>query len=335
MVLPDTPQTPDQTETPPVPSELGKIGDLEGVQEIITHLKKGEWAPMVGAIFTLYKELFGTPEEKAEIARARTENKLRTLRTDVEIERESKDEPAQDGKKEQSSEHDEVVPYKPGTKEPHLSPKNTFRPQVEQIYAQNETFFTLQNLSKYFGRNYEKFIVREDPVTHEQPITFFGKPISGGVNLMMIPFLRIAERNIMDLDLNYAPRQKEIEGFQNRNMCVRTDPSNPNSRTISDSIPSFHKYGLAIDIDKPENWPENGRGNIPDEVVLAMARAGFNIGMMGDQTARHYLINDSMHFQMRFPPDSPAGQKIVEASPIGRRYWKAISPMLEGLKLTS
>jgi len=55
--------------------DLKKLGNLGGIQEIIDHLKKGDWSAMVGAIMTMWKEYFGTPEEKAEIAKVRKEAK--------------------------------------------------------------------------------------------------------------------------------------------------------------------------------------------------------------------------------------------------------------------
>ncbi len=226
----------------------------------------------------------------------------------------------------------EVMPYKPGTKKPTISPKHIFKSQVEQIYAQSDTIFTTNNLSEHFGRNYRKFIIEKDPVSGEEPIMFLGRPITGGVNLMMLPFLKIAERNLMNQNLNYIPAEKLILGFQDRNMCMSDKDGN---KVLHATIPSFHKYGLAIDLDPNSNWPKDGRGTIPDEVMVAMAEAGFNLGNMGDKTASHYLINDSMHFQMRFPPDSADGQRIINESPIGRRYWDAVRPQLDALKMTS
>ena len=73
----------------------GQLDDLSGVQDIIENLKKGDWAGMVGAMMTMWKEYFGTPEEKAEIAKKRKEAKekatkastkgdLKKLRSDVD-----------------------------------------------------------------------------------------------------------------------------------------------------------------------------------------------------------------------------------------------------------
>jgi len=327
-------QTPDRPEAPPLPPELEKAGDLNGIQEIITHLQRGEWAPMVGAIMSMWKEYFGTPEEKAEIMRARKERKdaqtqkdtrsgLSTLHSAVDRTRESKE-----GEKAQTSEDGEVVPYRPGTKEPHVSPKGTFRNQIEQIYAREDTLFTVNNLHEYFGKDYKKFLIQKDPFTGEQPITFLGRPILGGVSLAMITSLRIVERILMDRDINYVPKEKEVRGFQDRNMCV----GNQNGQPILDpNIPSFHKYGLAVDLDPDFNWPKDGRGTIPDEVLVAMAEAGLAVGNVAGPTFE-YLMNDTMHCQMRFPPESAAGQKIINASPVGRRYWKKVSPMLEAIR---
>lgn len=235
---------------------------------------------------------------------------------------EPEDEPVKD---------DEVRPYRPGTMEPHVSVKSAFAAQVKEIYAQQETIYTVNNLNEHFGRNYTKFIIDRDPVSHEQPITFLGKPIRGGINLMMLPFLKIAERNLMNQGLNYVPKQEQVLGFQDRNMCIGDGKG---GYMDDPNIPSFHKYGLAIDLDHDTNWPKHGRGDIPDEVILAMAEAGFACGNVADPSF-YYLMNDTMHYQMRFPPDSVAGQRIINASPIGKRYWEAIRPELEGLKRTS
>lgn len=97
------------------------------------------------------------------------------------------------------------------------------------------------------------------------------------------------------------------------------------------NIPSPHKYG-AVDLDPDFNWPKHGRGDIPDEVLLAMAEAGFNLGAMGDETASHYLIGDFTHFQMRYLPPDPAAQALFDKYPIGRRYWEKVKPMLEAIR---
>lgn len=341
MSIPETSKAPDKAEKTPPQPDLGKIGDLKGFGEIMKYVEEKNWIGMIGAAWTWYKEFFGTPEEKKEIAAARkkakedkstrdTKKGLRTLHENVDDKKKTDKKKA----KEKKDEDVKVIPYKPGTKKPTVSPKSTFRAQVEGIYDREDTLFTTKNLHEYFGRNYKKFIIEKDPVTNEKPITFLGKPISGGINLMMLPFLKIAERNLMDQGLNYVPKQNEIRGFQDRNMCRR----NKEGELIYDpNIPSFHKYGLAVDLDPDFNWPKDGRGTIPDEVIIAMAEAGFAVGNISRNTKEKrdsfwYLMNDTMHYQMRFPPGSAAGQKIIEASPIGRKYWKAVSPMLNALK---
>lgn len=335
MTLAETQKPTDQADQTPLPSGLEGAGNLEGIQQIMSHLKKGEWVPMVGAIMTLWKEYFGTPEEKAEIVRARKERKdartQRETRDGLQALRSSVDATGTPSKKPDQKKVDaeaEIVPYKPGTKEPHVSPKSAFERQVREIYARQDTLFTVNNLEKNFGRDYKKYLIDIDPITNEQPISFLGRPVIGGINLMMLPFLRKVEKDLMALDLNYIPKQKEVRGFQDRNMCV----GNQNGEPILDpNIPSFHKYGLAVDIDPDTNWPKDGRGTIPDEVILAMAEAGFAVGNVSDPSF-YYLMNDTMHYQLRFPPDSAAGRNIIDASPVATRYWNAISPMLDRIK---
>jgi hypothetical protein len=98
MALSGTPKPPKTPDSPEKVAGLDveKIKDIKGIGEIMEHLKKGDWAAMAGAIMTLWKEFFGTPEEKAEIAKAREAAKkedkakkkvqgdLGALRTDVD-----------------------------------------------------------------------------------------------------------------------------------------------------------------------------------------------------------------------------------------------------------
>lgn len=75
MTVSNAPETTADSGGVPEGLDLGKLGDMEGIREIMEHLQKRDWAAMVGAIMTIWKEYFGTPEEKAEIARARKEAK--------------------------------------------------------------------------------------------------------------------------------------------------------------------------------------------------------------------------------------------------------------------
>lgn len=306
-----------------------KIGNVKGIEMIITHFKKSEWIPMIGAIIAILSESFGTSKEDVKAD-------LKSLQKSVDQNKESESESAEDEEVAQEQEEEEpdveITPYKPGTKKPTISPKHVFKGQIEQIYAQEDTLFTVNNLDKHFGPNYKKFLIERDPVKEGSPtISFLGRPISGGINLMMLPFLMIAEEKIKALDINYIPAQEKVRGFQDRNMCVADGKG---GYMDDPNIPSFHKYGFAVDLDPDFNWPKHGRGTIPDEVIIAMAESGFACGMVSNPSF-YYLMNDWMHYQMRFPPESVAGQAIINESPIGKRYWQAISPMLEDLKLTS
>lgn len=348
------PAAPALPETPPSPENLGELKQSVGKKQLqdtvenfsdmspekrkeaLKHVK----AALIGVgAAALIKYI--TSDEKEEPEQTDESQSTPAAEEDEESgTQEAEDESEQDvekvkkpkkAKKEPVVEKEpeaEIVPYKPGTKEAHVSPdKEAFRVQVERIYAQEETLFSTDNLDGKFGRDYIKFIVKEDPVTHEQPITFLGKPINEGINFMMLPFLKIAERKIMDLDLNYLPKE-DIRGFQDRNMAVRDKKG---ELGYDPKIPSFHKYGLAVDIDPDFNWPKDGRGTIPDEVIIAMAEAGFACGSISNPSF-YYLMNDTMHYQLRFPPDSAAGQKIIDASPVGRGYWKAVQPLLDQIR---
>lgn len=209
---------------------------------------------------------------------------------------------------------------------PRPTPKRTFEPQITALYDQHPTIFTVANLHDHFGnslREVQPFIIDKDPVTGEHPITFLGRPINGGLNRMVLPFLKIAEAEINRSGIKYTPRSPTIGGFKDRNMM---------SHGIETNVPSFHKYGLAFDIDAGNNGAKydggaTNRGDIPDHVVLAMVKAGFNWGAVGAD--RHdYLHDDPMHFELRFPADSPSGQAIIESSEVGQKYWAAISPTL-------
>lgn len=75
MSLEQAPKSPDEAKKALEAMSVDKLKNLSGVQEIIQHLKKGDWAGMVGAVMALWTEYFGTDEEKAELAKKRAEAK--------------------------------------------------------------------------------------------------------------------------------------------------------------------------------------------------------------------------------------------------------------------
>lgn len=162
--------------------------------------------------------------------------------------------------------------YEPGEKAPKpLSSLADLKEPIEEIYEKSPHIYKINSIRNIFGdRNGEKikkYITNVDPLTNE-PISFLGRPLHGGINLMMIPFLKVAEQAIQNLGLNYKPKAKDIGGYHNRDMnSMGGQPSN---------VPSFHAYGIAIDMDASENSPAKGRGDIPDEVVMEMVKAGFS-----------------------------------------------------------
>ncbi len=225
----------------------------------------------------------------------------------------------------ESSSDVEVVPYRPGTQPGTITPNGDLNPRIDAIYAQNRTTLNHQNLPEHYGRTeaeVRRFIAYKDPITGET-ISFLGKTIDhkgrsgAGINLLAIPFLKIAEDAIRSQNINYQPRNK-IGGFAYRNMRLNGKMSN---------VKSHHAYGLAIDLDSDTNDTKDGRGDIPDEVVLALVNAGFAWGGTRNP-AFSYLGRDAMHFQLRFDARDPEAQAILRASPIGMKYWKAILPLL-------
>jgi len=163
-----------------------------------------------------------------------------------------------------------------------------------------------------------RYIVKEDPVTGG-PITFLGSAIPDGVNLAILPFLKIAEDEIKRSKIMYKPSDSKLSGFEYRNMKFGGKPH--------PTIPSFHKFGLAIDIDPSANEPADGRGDIPDGVVMTMVKAGFAWGEVGNKDFA-YLGHDAMHFQFRFHLDDDAAKAIIDNSTVGKQYWAVVQPML-------
>lgn len=220
----------------------------------------------------------------------------------------------------------EITPYQPGTELGHRMSLGAMRQELNKIYERNETTLNQKNLAEMYGRNEEevkRFITLDDPILGG-PISFLGRPINytsaksgAGVNLLMIPFLKIAEDNIRKSGINYQPKSP-ISGFKYRTMTLNGKQSN---------VLSHHAYGLAIDIDPSSNDKGMDRGDIPDEVILAMAEAGFAWGSSKNK-AFSYLGDDPMHFQLRFDARDPQAQAIIRSSPVGIKYWNAILPLL-------
>lgn len=212
-----------------------------------------------------------------------------------------------------------IEPYKPGTESGTRTPLKELNPVISSIYQQYETVYDNKSMDKYYGKTKAevvKFNISEDPLTHK-PVSFMGKELSGGISMEMYVFLKIAEAEIQKLNLKYVPAGKTIGGFEYRRMKMING---------SDNGMSMHAYG-AIDIDASSNDPKSGRGDIPDEVVIALVNAGLAWGGTRDK-AFGYLGRDPMHFQLRFPIDSPQGLAIINNSPVGIKYWTAIEPKL-------
>ncbi len=219
-----------------------------------------------------------------------------------------------------------------------VSPKSALEPRMLDIYNRTPNTFRTDDLPEYFGNTreaIEPYIVNEDPVAltahppRHQPLTFLDRTIADphakgkkGVNMMIIPFLKIVEEKMDQLKIKYRPAASQILGFEFRGMKV----GGKETKTLSS-----HAFGLAIDIDPNQNGPKDGRGNIPDQLAMAMVESGFAWGLIGSQDYR-MLGADPMHFQLRFPPDSAEGQAIINSSPAGRKYWAAIAPMLAEIK---
>jgi hypothetical protein len=303
------------------PEELEQLDNLGKLNYFI---QQSDWPGAIGAAIALYTEYFGTPEEKAEQQEAKKELKedqaRQETRENLGVLKEDVEEIAEKEEKTPEPAAEKPEPPKRAPEKPTISPKAELEERVNAIYAERgRATYTVNNLYEHFGRDISRFIVREDPVTGK-PIEFLGRPISGGINIMMLPYLKMAEEELRGIGITYQPRGEVVLGYQNRNM-------NLIGQGESKNIPSFHKFGLAIDIDPGVNGPKDGRGDIPDQVILAMARAGFTSGLFGNEDAP-YLGQDPMHFQLEFPPQSETGQRIIGQSEIGRQYYVAIASSL-------
>lgn len=208
-----------------------------------------------------------------------------------------------------------------------------FNEEIQNIYRRFNTEYKLNNLAQIFGnkqQKVERFIVKKDPLNPSQDIKLFDRPITGGINMLMLIFLKIWEEKIQHL--HYKPHGIAIGGFEYRPMNVtggnQGDPGIPLS---------FHAYGAAIDIDSsangPKKDPDTARGDIPDPIILAAVESGLTWAGVEDKSSPSFLGNDPMHFQLRFSPESAQAQAIINASPAGKKYWEVVQPMLEQIRM--
>lgn len=237
----------------------------------------------------------------------------------------------------ETSQSEGPIVYKPGNEKPVISELKVLRAGILDEYNRSPTeLFTnyppdnpRANLDTLFGSeesDIKKYIITIDPLSdpnNPKPITFLGRKIHGGINLIMYLFLKIAEELIMKTGVNYMPAGKEVLGFNYRNMMFNGKPDK--------LIWSFHKPGLAVDLDHNKNGPKDFRGNIPDQVVMGMVKAGYSWGLVKTDD-EPYFSQDAMHFQPRYHYESPAGQAKIKSSNAGRRYWAVIKPMIERIK---
>jgi hypothetical protein len=136
---------------------------------------------------------------------------------------------------------------------------------------------------------------------------------------MAIPFLKIAEEKIRAANIAYKPAIDKYKGYEFRGLKIKGVPQK--------DIMSSHSFGMAFDIDPSKNMPANGRGNIPDEVVMALVESGFAWGSVPYE-GFHFNL-DPMHFQLRFDPRDPVGRAIINSSAVGKKYWEKVRPLLD------
>jgi hypothetical protein len=218
-----------------------------------------------------------------------------------------------------------LEPYRPGNERPVFSDTPVLQKRISDIYANHPPTYTTDNMPEKLGRTkaeIEPYLTNLDPVTGKE-LTFLGKPFNkppkGGINLMMIPFLKAAEDKIKLANVNYKPAISRYHGYDFRGLKIGGVPS--------PDIMSSHAFGMAFDIDPSTNWPKNGRGDIPDQVVMALVESGFAWGSVPAK-GFHFGNADAMHFQLRFDPRDAQGQAIINSSPTARLYWEKIKPML-------
>jgi len=226
--------------------------------------------------------------------------------------------------------------YKPGNEKPKITPgviqeaKNAYNQYPTQLFTNFPANNPKANLEKIFGKekaDVKRYIIFNDPLSPDpenpKPCTFLGRKIHGGINMMCYVMLKIAEEFIMKSGVNYVPAASKVLGFSFRNMMFRGKPDK--------SVASFHKFGMAVDLDPAQNGPKHGRGNIPDQVIMGAIKAGFAWGMVQTED-EPYFSQDPMHIQPRVDLRSTEGQKIVDASPVGRRYWSVVKLMMDEIE---
>lgn len=215
-----------------------------------------------------------------------------------------------------------------------VTKKKDFAPQVQAIYDQYSPTLTTSNMRQFFVQAngsrpvstnaalqaFSRYIVTEDPVTGG-PITFLGRPITGGVNVYMLPMLKAAEARILAEGVPWQPAGKNVLGFNFRPMMIGGKPN-------TQGILSSHSAGLSIDVDPTQNGAKydggaTNRGNIPDAVVLAIADMGFTWGGLR-RPGFLELGDDPMHFQFSLHHDDDRYQSLLKTNATAKKYWDAL-----------
>ncbi len=216
--------------------------------------------------------------------------------------------------------------YSPGTEKPVFSDVSVLRQRITDLNAKNSPKYTTDSMPSLLGKTkpeIEPYLTNVDPVTGGE-LTFLGRPFkkppNGGINLMMIPFLKAAEEKIKQSKVNYKPQISRYHGYDFRGLKI--------GGVESPDIKSSHAFGMAFDIDPSTNWPKDGRGDIPDQVVMALVESGFAWGSVPEPGFHFGEKGDPMHFQLKVDPRDSQGRAIINSSPAASRYWEKISPML-------
>lgn len=316
--------------------DLGKSGEKQdGIDGIIGKLT----GPALDAYFEEMDKANKGPKEASNATEVATKSEAASSATEVAgyqaASAPAKTQPESAAQPERQPDSAALFkPYQRGTEKGRFTDMGSLQKNIRsEIYDPNKSTYNVDTLHDYFGKEgheIQQYLTIVDPVT-KGPITFMGKKIDK-LNLEMLVFLKITEQNIKAKNLKYLPGG--ISGYQDRNLHFINQENDPKLMELALRTPSFHKYGMAIDIDYSKNRPENGRGDIPDEIITTMCETGLAWGGVGDSHERSssYLGRDPMHFQPRFPADSEEGQAIIQASPIGQEYWRVIGPMLREIK---